>query len=191
MPEETTSDAFATVDALAIRTGRTFTDEQKPQIEALLQDASDYLRGILGSHVTPPKTFTAILPAGFTSLPAFTTQVTEVERHDVPLSGWTFDGAEVFVPGDDPASVTWNCGLSTVPAELTRWTIVLTAQALSTLELGLGLTAGGLSSLQIDDFRAAFADGGASTGMSLSDRAIGLLRDQFGWTGSTAVIEMR
>lgn len=195
MPDEETPadepiDAFADIAALELRTGRRFSGEQKPQIASLLEDATTYLRSNLGSHFTPPKTITVTLPAGYTALPAFTTEVTVVTRDDEPVSGWSFDGATVSVPGDDPADVTFVCGLAEPPAELARWTIVLVAQALNTLELGLGLTAGGLSSLQIDDFRAAFADGGADTGMAMSDRALGRLREQFGWSG-VALIGMR
>ena len=56
------------------------------------------------------------------------------------------------------------------------------------LELGLGLSAGGLSSLAIDDFKAAFADGGASTGMTLTPHAAAAVRTQFG-RGDMHVLE--
>jgi len=37
-----------------------------------------------------------------------------------------------------------------------------------------------LSSVALDDFKVAFADAGDLTGMTLSDRNIALLRQQFG-----------
>ena len=61
------------------------------------------------------------------------------------------------------------------------------SQALIPLEAGLGLTVGGLSSVALDDFKAAFADAGELTGMTLSDRNIRLLRESFGVSGSVVV----
>ncbi|WP_460801484.1 hypothetical protein [Microbacterium sp. GXF6406] len=189
MPE--TSDAFTTVEALALRTGRTFPDEQKPQIVALLEDASEHLRGVVGSQVSPPKTYVVTLPAGAHYLPAFTTEVASVVRNGEPVGGYSFDGAELLIPGTSPATVTFVCGIEDAPKELQRWAIVLVAQTLSTIELGLGLSAGGLSSVSIDDFKAAFADGGASTGMALNDRSVESIRDRFGYSGGVYTVDLR
>jgi hypothetical protein len=76
--------------------------------------------------------------------------------------------------------VTFTFGYAVAPDGLKRWTCLLVSQALVPLELNLGLSVGGLSSVALDDFKVAFADGGEATGMSLSDRNVALLRRQYG-----------
>ena len=180
--------AFATVEQFTARTGRTFSVEQKPQIEELLADATEFLRSNLGLQFSPPRHATVTYHSKHIDLPAFTTSVLSVTRGGKPVSGWSWDGATVTIPGEaEPADVTFVFGLDKPPREIVRWTIVLVSQALTTLELGLGLGAGGISSVQIDDFRAAFADGGASTGIAMSDAALNRLRRQFGGDGVSGV----
>ena len=58
------------------------------------------------------------------------------------------------------------------------------------LEAKLGLTVGGLSSAQIDDFRLAWADGGEGSGMSLPERLATALRQTYG-QGAVYVVETR
>jgi hypothetical protein len=106
-----------------------------------------------------------------------------------PVLFWDEDDrVRVHVRGRrEPVSVTFTFGFTEPPASLVRWACVLVSQVLLPLEQQLGLTAGGLSSVQLDDFRAAFADAGDSTGITLADRNIQLLRDQFGVRGTTVV----
>ncbi|MEK6310293.1 MAG: hypothetical protein V4737_06705 [Curtobacterium sp.] len=180
-------DAFASVDELGTRLGRVFPDEQKPQITQLLEDASTYLRDdVIGQQVYPPRTatFTAWPDNGWIDLPQQpVTAVTAVTRagNAIPFE-WR--PGVVRVDGDAPADVTFSYGYENPPESLKRWTCVLVSQTLTTLELNLGLTAGGLSSVGIDDFRAAFADGGASTGMELSQANQDRLRAQWGNTAT-------
>jgi len=65
---------------------------------------------------------------------------------------------------------------------------VLVSQTLITLEAQLGLTAGGLSSAQIDEFRLAWANAGEQSGMEIPPRLLASLRRQFG-RGDVHVLE--
>lgn len=182
-------DAFATVEDLETRLNRSFTDAQRPQIEALLADASTYLRDTIGQQVFPQATatFKAWPENGWVDLPQQPATVTAVTRNGSAVAFVEQPGA-VTVDGDAPVMVTFAYGYATAPEGLTRWACVLVSQTLTTVEMNLGLSAGGLSSVGIDDFRAAFADGGASTGMSLTDANADRLRAQYGSTihvGST------
>ncbi|MET0888389.1 MAG: hypothetical protein ABWX92_18285, partial [Mycetocola sp.] len=74
--------------------------------------------------------------------------------------------------------------------ELARLACVLVSQTLLPLEAQLGLTAGGLSSVAIDDFKLAWADAGASSGMTLTEHAEKAIRKQFG-QGDIGIVEAR
>lgn len=179
-------EAFATVAELALRLGRTFTVEQEPQIEALLEDASTYLRDVIGQTVYPRQTVTFEAEGPYIALPqAPVVSVDSVTRESVDVE-YTYRNGVITIGDCDPVDVEFTFGALVAPEGLKRWTIVLVGQALTTLELNLGLTAGGLSSLALDDFKAAFADGGAQTGMILHPRNEEALRDQYG--ASTGVV---
>lgn len=178
--------AFATVDDLALLTGRTFTSEQEDQVVALLDAASAHLRSVIGQDVYPvaESTYTAYPLGGREDLPQWpVVSVDTVVRDSVPLD-YTYRPGYILVSGDDPVDITFTWGYEAAPAELNRLTCVLVAQALATVELGLGLTAGGLSSVAIDDFKASFADGGVATGMTLSPHAEASIRQRFGRGGA-------
>lgn len=184
--------AFATRAELSLLTGRVFTTEQEPQIDALLEAASSYLRGIIGQDVYPTttSTYTAYPSGGREDLPQWpVVSVDAVERDAVEID-YTYRPGFVLVDGDDPVDITFTWGYTTAPAELSRLTIVLVGQALTTLEMGLGLSVGGLSSVSIDDFKAAFADGGADSGMSLTVHAERSVQKMFSQGGVT-VHELR
>jgi hypothetical protein len=169
-------DAFATVDDLAARLNRTFSAEEEPWITTLLEDASTYLReDVIGLQVFPQSevTFTAWPSNGEVVLPQQPVFVGATEI------GFVLRDGVLFVDTDDEVTITFTFGYAAAPEGLKRWACVLVSQALVPLELNLGLTVGGLSSVALDDFKAAFADGGEGTGMSLSDRNIALIRRQY------------
>ena len=175
-------DAFATHADLAKKLNRTFSEPEKLWITELLEDASTYLReDVIGSQVFPQATatFTAWpslrevpLPAqpviGVMSVTAGTTPVQYEER----------DGT-LRVDTDEKVTVTFTYGYATAPEGLKRWACVLVSQALIPAELKLGLSVGGLSSIALDDFKVAFADGGDQTGIQLSERNIESIRNQY------------
>ena len=186
-------EAFATVDDLALRLNRTFTDDEEAWIGSLLADASTYLRDdVLGLQVFPQQqaTFSARATDGFVVLPQQPVISVDAvtDSDDAPIwFDWIDDRVYVRVHRHDRVNVTFTFGFAEPPESLVRWTCVLVSQVLIPLEQQLGLTVGGLSSVQIDDFRAAFADAGDSTGITLSDRNIALIREQYGVRGSTVV----
>jgi hypothetical protein len=175
-------DAFATADDLAARLNRTFSVEEEAWITTLLEDASTYLReDVLGQQVFPQSTvtFDAWPENGSVVLPQQPAQSVASVTVGATAVDFTVRDGVVFVDTDEQVTVTFTFGYATAPEGLKRWACVLVSQALVPLELNLGLTVGGLSSVAIDDFKAAFADGGEGTGMSLSDRNVALLRRQY------------
>lgn len=174
--------AFATSDDLALRLNRTFTTGEEAWVTALLEDAADFMRGVMGSQVYPStqSTYVAYPVGGRVTLPqGMVRSVDAVER----------DGEEVeyerrqdtlFVDCNDPVDVTFTYGLDAAPGDLVSINCALVSQMMLTVEAGLGLSGGGLSSVAIDDFRAAFADGGASTGLSMTDHTRNYLVGKYG-----------
>ena len=177
-------DAFATVDDLAARLNRTFSVEEEAWITTLLEDASTYLReDVIGQQVYPQSTATFnAWPDGSRSVVLPQQPAQSVASVTVGATAVEFEVRDgvVYVDTDDEVTVTFTYGYALPPEGLKRWACVLVSQALVPLELNLGLTVGGLSSVAVDDFKAAFADGGEGTGMSLSDRNIALIRRQYG-----------
>jgi hypothetical protein len=189
-------DAFATYTDLELRLGRTFTVGEQPQITSLLEDASTYLRDIIGLQLYPQatSTFTAYPDGGRVDLPQNPViSLGVVVREGVTLvegTDFTRRDNSLYFHLDDKVDITFTYGYTSPPDGLLRWACVLASNVLLTLEQNLGLTAGGLSSVAIDDFKAAWADGGESSGMNMSERNMQLLRDQYG-AKSTYVVGMR
>ena len=179
-------DAFATYSDLEARLNRTFTGPEQTWITTLLEDASTYLReDVIGLQVFPQDsvTFSAWLDGDDSVvLPQQpVVSVDAVEQDSIALEYTHRDGV-LYVDGADttaPVDVTFTFGYAVAPEGLKRWACLLVSQALVPLELNLGLSVGGLSSVALDDFKVAFADGGEGTGMSLSDRNVALIRRQY------------
>jgi hypothetical protein len=184
-------EAFATYTDLGLRLNRTFVGAEQAWITALLQDASTYLRDdVLGQQIYPQQSSTiTVYPDldGRVELPMSpVTAITSVTRNSVAVP-YTRRDNTIWVDCGSPVSIVLTYGYPTIPDSLKRWCLVLTSQALIPLEQQLGLNAGGLSSVAIDDFKAAYADAGENSGITLSDRNIALLRKQFGFRGTTVV----
>lgn len=177
-------DAFATYQELGVRLGRTFVPGlESAWITLLLGDASTYLRDdVLCQQVFPQSTstFTAWPDGGRVDMPqAPVVSIDAVTRGGVAVSYDRRDNT-IWVNDDTALDVTFTYGYATAPESLKRWTMVLASQVLLPLEMQLGLTAGGLSSIAIDDFKAAWANAGEESGITLTDRNIKLIRDQYG-----------
>lgn len=192
-------DAFATVADLELRLNRTFAaGAETLWITALLEDASTYLRDdVLGLQIYPQSqsTYTVWPDGGRVDLPqqpliSIDLVVDALGNTLVEDTDYTRRDSTLSFNSDDPVTITFTYGYTTAPDSLIRWTCVLVSQALIPLEQNLGLTVGGLSSVAIDDFKAAFADAGENTGITLSDRNIALLRRQFG-VGDVTVVTTR
>jgi len=177
-------DAFATWQEFGLRIQRTFVEgAESDWITSLLEDASTYLRDdVLGLQVFPQSQamFTAWPDGGRVDMPQQPViSIDTVQRDGVDVPYTRYDST-IYVDRDEPVDVTFTFGYATAPESLKRWTYVLVSQVLLPLEQQLGLNAGGLSSVAIDDFKAAWADAGEESGITLSDRNIGLIRQQFG-----------
>jgi hypothetical protein len=185
--------AFATIEDLEKRLHRTFDVGEREWIEELLEDASEHLRTVvIGQQVFPRQqtTYTAYPDAGREDLPQWpVVSIDSVTRDDIEIP-YRYRPGYIVVDGDEPADVTFTWGYATAPRELARVTCVLVSQTLLPLEAKLGLTVGGLSSAQIDDFRLAWANGGEGSGMTLPDRLADSLRQTYG-QGAVHVVETR
>ncbi len=182
-------DAFAEIADLETLTGREFPDTQVAQIEALLESASTYLRSVAGQQVYPQATvtYTDWPTAGRLDLPQFPViEVTSVEREGEAIE-YTYRPGYITVCDDDPVDVTYTYGYAEAPDRLKDLTCVLVSSALLTVEAELGLTAGGISSVAIDDFKLAFADGGVQSGMVLPKIQEDAVRAEFGRGGFVLV----
>jgi hypothetical protein len=184
--------AFASFTELGLRLNRTFSvGSESAWITSLLEDASTYLReDVLGLQVFPQSqsTFVAYPDAGRVDMPQSPViSIDSVVVGGITITDYTRRDNTIWLTGDDPATITFTYGYLVAPESLKRWCYVLTSQVLLTIEAQLGLTAGGLSSVAIDDFKAAFADAGDMSGITLSDRNIKMLRAQFGSRGSYVV----
>ena len=182
--------AFATLAEFETLTQRTFTNGEVERVEALLEAASDHLRSVIGQQVFPRQTvtYTAYPSFGREDLPQWpVVSVGAVERDGVPVS-FKYRPGFITVGSDEPCDVTFTFGVAEAPAELSRIVLALTSQALTVLEMGLGASVGGLSSIALDDFRAAFADGGAGTGIAMTAHAEAAVRRAWG-RGDVSVVE--
>jgi len=187
-------DAFATYTQLGAALNRTFTAGEQTWVTSLLEDASTYLRDdVIGQQLFPQDSSTyRVWPDGgrvdIPQQPLISIDLVERDGDTLVLdTDYTQRDSTLTFTSDEPVDITFTYGYATAPASLTRWCMVLVSQALTSLEAGLGLTVGGLSSVALDDFKAAFADAGEMTGITLSDRNIGLIREQFSLRGSFVV----
>ena len=183
-------DAFAAYSDLESRLNRTFTTAERTWITALLGDASTYLRNLVSQQIYPQSvvTYTDYPQQGRVDLPQYpVVSVTSVQRDGVDVYYKYRPGYLFCIGSDDPVDITYTYGFATVPDLCVSMACVLVSSALLTLEAGIGLTAGGLSSAALDDFKVAWADAGASSGMVLPEAQEEMFCRQFG-RGSTSVV---
>lgn len=177
-------EAFATFSDLATRLQRDFTPVEQGWVTALLQDAADFMRGVMRNQVYPSQqsTYIAYPAAGWVRLPqSYVRSVDSVTRAGSNVQ-WVQDGDSIRVSCNDPVTVKFTYGLDTPPSDLVGINCALAAQMMLTIEAGIGLTAGGLSSIAIDDYKASFADGGIGTGLSMTAATRTYLEDHYGST---------
>lgn len=184
-------DAFATSDDLGLLLNRIFEGQEADWIDELLASASTYLREeVIGQQIYPQttSTFTDWPSEGRVDLPQFpVVAIGAVQRDGVDIP-YKLRPGYITVRSDDPVDVTYTWGYAAIPDDLKRLACVLVSSALLTLEQNIGLTAGGLSSVALDDFKVAWADAGASSGMTLPPIQATAVRRQFG-RGDMTVVE--
>lgn len=174
--------AFATYQDLETRLSRVFSAPERLWVTELLEDSAEYMRGIIGEQVYPPKQFTfdAWPDMGWVDLPASAVQsVDSVVRDGVPVT-WARRQNRVHVGCSDSVTVTVTVGFSTAPRDLVALNCAMVSSQLMLVEAGLGLHVGGLSSVALDDFKVAFADAGEQTGMTLPAIQREYLRTRYG-----------
>lgn len=182
-------DAFATAAQLATAMKRTFTTEEQTWVTSLLEQAAGIMRGVMRSQVYPSSqsTYRVYPVGGRVALPqGFIQSIDAVERDGVALvedTDYTRFEDTFTVDCNDPLDITVTSGLDTAPDDLVGINCALVSGPIMTVEAGLGLTAGGMSSVAIDDFKAAWADGGAESGMTPSPFTTQYLQDTYGTTG--------
>lgn len=175
--------AFATFSDLAGRLGTTYTTAQQLQVTLLLEDAATLMRGVMRNQVYPSRssTYVAYPVGGRVTLPqTFVRSVDSVVSAVGLAVVYTRRQDSLFVNTDSPVTVTFTYGLAAAPLDLVGINCALVGQVLLTINAGLGLNAGGLSSVAVDDFKASFADGGAGSGMVLTASTEQYLIDHYG-----------
>lgn len=185
--------AFASADEVGVALKRTFTDEEKVWIDMLLAQSAGAMRRMMGGQWVYPRkqsTFTAYPFAGRVSLPqGCVVSIDEVTRNGAPIPWERFED-QAIVSGNEPCEVSFTYGLTECPPELVGLNTVMVSAAITLVENDLGLSVGGLSSVALDDFRIAFADGGDKTGhLTLPQIQQDMLKQEYGLTGH--VMEFR
>lgn len=176
--------AFATYEDLAKRMMRTFTQPEQEWVTALLEDAADLMRGVMRNHVYPAttSTYVAYPTGGRVALPqSFVRSIDSVQRDGVDVPYVRVQDA-INVGSSDPVEVTFTYGLAEPPSYLIQINCALVSTVMLTVEAGVGLNAGGLSSVALDDFKAAWADAGASAGMVVTEHIRRYLEENYGST---------
>lgn len=173
---------FAESKDLATRMKREFTPTEHLWIDELLADATAYLQREIGQKVAPRQTvtFSDWPSAGWVDLPQWpVVSVDAVERSGAAVSFEERPG-RVRVGSDAKVDVTFTFGYSEPPRDLTALCCALVSQQLLLVEADLGLSIGGLSSVALDDFKIAFADGGEGTGLTLPKVTLDGLKQAYG-----------
>jgi hypothetical protein len=128
--------SFASSDDLATRLNRTFTAAEGAWIDELLEDASEFLRGVIGQQVYPGQqsTYTAYPSAGREDLPQWPIISVDTVERDGEEIDYDYRPGFITVDCDDPVDITFTWGYPSVPRELVRLSCVLVSQVLLPLE---------------------------------------------------------
>jgi hypothetical protein len=166
---------------------RVFTAEEQVWVMALLEDAAAYLRGVARAAIYPVQTstFTAYPLGGRVDMPQpYVVSVGPVVLTDT-ATAVNFARVEdsIYVYSPETIDITFTYGLAQAPADLVGLNCALVSGQIGLIEQDLGLAIGGLSSVALDDFKIAFADGGAGTGLTLPAPQLQYLRDTYGTSG--------
>jgi hypothetical protein len=109
-------------------------------------------------------TYVAYPVLGRVDLPqSFVADIVSVKANgaNVPFTRFEDSIQDVFYQS---VEVTFSYGAAEPPADLVGINVAMVASAILLVEADLGVNVGGLSSLALDDFKIAFADGGDKTG---------------------------
>lgn len=156
--------AFVRADQLAATLGvDTPTGATLTQWETALDDASGYLRTVIGQPITAGTTTLSLLTdhRGETDIwlvPVTSiTSITDPDGETVDASDWELVGQRLYLRRAHVVyTVTLNYGYTTVPDEIMRWTKVLAnVQIQAAAQGNLGLNT--VSSVAIDDGKVTYS----------------------------------
>ncbi|WP_426940242.1 hypothetical protein [Pseudarthrobacter sp. S6] len=174
---------FAEIADLQYRLNKTFTAGETDWLNAILGDATEHLRSVLGWQVYPQATVTVRTKVNIGDFYRIPVQpVQSIGAVLVDGSAVTVDDFDGGIQFKDKgiAEITFTAGYAVLPSVLTSWTCVLAAQAIEAVKkLGM-LSSAGLSSVSIDDFKMAWAGGGEGSGFVLPERVVEQLRSAYG-----------
>ena len=179
--------AFATAGDVAAVLRRTFTPNEEEWVELLLDQSADYLRGVIGQHVYPERTvtFTAYSVAGRVDLPqSYVRDIVSVKVGEADVAFSRFE--DTLTVSEPVVDVTYTYGASEAPEDLKGVNVAMVSSAVTLVENDLGVHLGGLSSIALDDFRVAFADGGDKSGhLTLPELTAQTLQATYGASSGT------
>lgn len=180
-------EAFATPKDLADRMKRTFTPEEQAWVATLLGDAAAFLRGVAGASIYPVQTstFTAYPMGGRVDMPqSYIVSIGPVKLADTETAvNFARFEDSIYVYSTATIDITFTYGLAEAPADLVGLNCGIVSGQIGLVEADLGLQIGGLSSVALDDFKIAFADGGAGTGLTLPVPQLQYIHDTYGTSG--------
>lgn len=177
--------AFATAADLAARLGSAVpTGTVLAQWNAALDDATEYLRSVIGWHVAPAALVEIpVYGDGRTSLALPATAVVSAVAGDGAPTAWEQTGNVLRATSGafcGPLTVTATLGYETAPGDLKAWACVLASSRVAAVrDLG-SLSAAGVAAVSIDDFRKSWSQG--ETGIELPQRQCEQLRGRYGQT---------
>ena len=184
---------FATSQDVQTSMQRTFNDAESAAVDGWLVEASDYVRDVAGGEAIYPTTqhtYTTWVLQGRVKLPfrflLTVDGVRDEEGNTVPYK--RFEDRVIVGPAYEgwALEVTVTTGLAEAPTVLKSYVIGMVEKRMQLTEMGVGLQFGGLSSVALDDFKLAFADGGDKAGFPyLPDTAQHLIRTRYGQTSWT------
>lgn len=175
---------FATPDQLAASLGVDVPDGLVlSQWEAALDDASGYLRTVIGQPITADTATLALTTDGRGEADIWLVPVTSITSivdsagNPVPTDRWKLKDQRLMLPlAYETYTVELAYGYDEPPSELVRWTKVLASTQIQAAGLGsLGLT--NVTSVDVDDGKVTYS--GAMT-VALPDATAQWLKATFG-----------
>lgn len=206
--------SFATVAELSARLGKAFSGAAQVQAEALLLDASDHLRMLIGQRLTSGSavvTFKHRVGDSRLVLPQWPVQAVDEVRVNgqITTNYELVDGAlelQEYGPLDSSnhtffvgarfgfvtIQVSFRYGFTKVPGDLRTWTCTLVSQALAQLEALGAIGATGLQSERLGEYAVNFATTGTGAeAFYVPPATVERLRASYGGGHSARMVGVR
>lgn len=213
------SDLLASPSDLCTRLGREVPGEGTPeynQLEALLSDASNELRSVIGQPLSKETSTVVMQPDGverrrrgsytfimswvdLPAVPVLSVSTIIVDGITLTDDQWFVRQRTLFLPHtwmDSELEITYTHGWDPLPPDLVKWTCVLAAAMLNSVSASgaLGVTAGVSQHTQaIDDYSESWANyggSGSTAGLTLPSAVGTHLRSIYG-SGGVSTLKFR